>query len=70
MRMLQLILHFHNRAARVVAKGCPIFVIHGLPVVNALTRMKTGVPNEQVARMDEIQEALDEQIDQLERDYA
>jgi V/A-type H+-transporting ATPase subunit A len=70
MRMLQIILHFHDRAARVVAKGCPIFVIRGLSVVNELIRMKTSVPNEQVKRIDEIQESLDEQMDQVEKDYS
>jgi V/A-type H+-transporting ATPase subunit A len=70
MRMLQIILHFHDRAARVVAKGCPIFVIRGLSIMNELIRMKTSVPNEQVKRIDEIQESLDEQMDQVEKDYS
>jgi len=70
MRMLQIILHFHDRATRVVAKGCPIFVIRGLSIVNELIRMKTSVPNEQVKRIDEMQESLDEQMDQVEKDYS
>ena len=70
MRLLQVIYHFHNRAARVIAKGCPIFVIHGLPVVNTIVRAKTNVPNEQVEQIDEIQRALDEQMDQVEKDYS
>ncbi|HUV88288.1 MAG TPA: V-type ATP synthase subunit A [Anaerolineae bacterium] len=69
-RMLQIILHFHSRAARVIAKGCPIVVIHNLPIVNTLIRMKTTVPNEQVARMDEIVETLDRQMDELDRTYS
>jgi V/A-type H+-transporting ATPase subunit A len=69
-RMLQVILHFHDRAKRVINKGCPIVVLHDLPVVNTIVRMKTSVSNEQVDRIDEIREALDEQIDQVERDYS
>ena len=69
-RMLQIILHFHSRAARVIAKGCPIVVIHNLPIVNTLMRMKTTVPNEQVARMDEIVETLDRHMDELDRTYS
>jgi V/A-type H+-transporting ATPase subunit A len=69
-RMLQIILHFHDRATRVVAKGCPIFVIRGLSIVNELIRMKTSVPNEQVKRIGEMQESLDEQMDQVEKDYS
>ena len=70
MRLLQIILHFHDRAAHVIAKGCPIFVIHGLPVVNVLVRAKTNIPNERGERIDEILKALDEQMDQVEKDYS
>jgi V/A-type H+-transporting ATPase subunit A len=70
MRLLEIMLHFHNRAARVIAKGCPIFVIHGLPIVNTLVRAKASVPNEQVERIDDIRKALDEQMDQVEKDYS
>jgi V/A-type H+-transporting ATPase subunit A len=68
--LLQVIYHFHSRAARVIAKGCPIFVIHGLPAVNAMVRAKANVPNDQVEQIDEIQRALDEQMDQVEKDYS
>jgi V/A-type H+-transporting ATPase subunit A len=70
MHLLQVILHFHERAARVIAKGCPIFVIHRLPVVNALVRAKTSVPNEHLEQIDAIWKALDEQMDEVERDYS
>jgi len=68
--MLQIILHFHERAARIIAKGCPIIVIHDLPIVNTLVRMKTTVPNEQVEQIGEIWKALDEQMSQVEKDYS
>ena len=69
MRMLQIILHFHERAEGIIAKGCPIVVIHNLPIVNTLVRMKTTVRNEQVEQIDEIWKALDEQMDQVKKDY-
>ena len=69
MRMLQIILHFHERSVRIIAKGCPIIVIHDLPIVNTLVRMKTTVPNEQVEQIDEIWKALDEQMDRVKKDY-
>lgn len=68
-RMLETILHFHERARRVIAKGCPIVVVHELPVVPLLVRMKTTVPNDQLERIAEICQALDEQMDELERTY-
>jgi len=69
MRMLQIILHFHERAEGIIAKGCPIVVIHNLPIVNTLVRMKTTVRNEQVEQIDEIWKALDDQMDQVKKDY-
>jgi len=69
-RMLQIILHFHHRAVQIIARGCPIVVIHDLPVVNTLLRAKTNVSNERVEQIDEIWRALDEQMDQLQRDYS
>ncbi len=69
-RMLRTILHFHDRAERIVAKGCPIVVLHDLPIVNTLVRMKTTVPNDNIARIDVITADLDAQMNQLEQTYA
>ena len=68
-RMLDLILHFHQRAQRIIARGALIVVIHDLPVVNTLIRMKTLVPNDQLDKLDEIRQELDQQMDQLETEY-
>jgi V/A-type H+-transporting ATPase subunit A len=68
-RMLGLILHFHERALRIVKRGAPISVIHNLPVVDTLIRMKTLVPNEELVKMDEIQKTVDEQMSQLDMEY-
>jgi V/A-type H+-transporting ATPase subunit A len=70
-RMLELILHFHERAVPILSKGCPIYVIHCLPVVNDLVRMKTSIPNDQVdQRISELRGDLDQQMDQVMKDYA
>jgi V/A-type H+-transporting ATPase subunit A len=69
-RMLRAILHFHDRATRIIAKGCPIVLIHNLPIVNTLVRMKTNVPNDSVSKIDAVITDLDTQMDQLEREYA
>jgi V/A-type H+-transporting ATPase subunit A len=68
-RMLGLILHFHERAQRVVKLGAPIATIHGLPVVNTLIRMKVSVPNDDLSRLDAIQQEIDDQLLKLEADY-
>ncbi len=67
--MLEITLHFHDRAARIIAKGCPIVVIREQPIVNTLMRMKTSIPDEGTEKFDEIRKHLDEQMDEVERLY-
>jgi V/A-type H+-transporting ATPase subunit A len=68
-RMLELVLHFHERAQRIIKRGALIVVIHDLPVVDTLMRMKGLVSNDQLDQLDEIQKEMDEQLDQLEAEY-
>ena len=68
-RMLELILHFHERASRIVKHGAPISVIHSMPIVDTLIRMKTLVPNDQLEKMDEIERETDEQMSKLDTEY-
>lgn len=64
--MLNLILHFHQRAQQVIKIGVPVALIHELPVVNTLIRMKTLVPNEDLAKFNDIQKEIDDQLQKLE----
>lgn len=69
MGMLGLMLYFHSRAYKIIKAGATISVIHNLPVVNTMIRMKTEVPNEDLEQLNEIHKAIDEQMTQLEADY-
>ena len=68
-QMLGLILHFHHRGVRVVKRGATIAVIHKLPVVDTLIRMKNQVPNTDLSKLDEIRKQIDDQMNQLEAEY-
>ncbi len=68
-RMLDLMLHFHARALRIVKHGAPISVIHQLPVVDTLIRMKTLVPNTELGKLDDIRTTIDEEMSQLDAEY-
>ena len=57
------------RALRIAKHVAPISVIHGLPVVDTLIRMKTLVPNDQLDKMDEIEKSIDEQMSKLDAEY-
>ncbi len=68
-RMLNLILHFHHRAQAIVKHGATISVIHRLPVVDTLVRMKAQVKNDELPKLDAIINLINEQMDQLETEY-
>ncbi len=68
-KMLDLILYFHQRSQRIIKRGAHIGAIHNLPVVNDLIRMKTLVTNEDLTPLDQICNKIDEQMDQLEMEY-
>ncbi|MBI1855912.1 MAG: V-type ATP synthase subunit A, partial [Chloroflexi bacterium] len=68
-RMLGLILLFHRQAQRIIKLGAPINVIHDLPVVNTMIRMKTVVTNDDLAKFDDIEKNINEQIKKLEMEY-
>jgi V/A-type H+-transporting ATPase subunit A len=67
--MLALMLYFHDRAHDIIKMGATISVIHKLPVVDTLIRMKTQIPNDKLSMIKEIHEAIDAQMTQLEADY-
>ena len=68
-RMLNLILYFHQRAQHIIKQGALISAIHELPVVDTLIRMKTQVDNENLSRLDEIHKEISEQMQELEAEY-
>src|SRR5258706_952590 len=68
-RMLELVLYFHERGMNIVKRGAPISMIHDLPIVDTLIRMKSVVSNEELNKFDDIQKAIDEQMSQLDAEY-
>jgi V/A-type H+-transporting ATPase subunit A len=68
-RMLELVLYFHERGMNIIKRGAPINVIHDLPVVDQIIRMKSNINNDELNRFDEIQKAIDEQMSQLDAEY-
>ena len=68
-RMLELVLYFHERGMNIIRRGAPINVIHDLAVVDQIIRMKSNIENDQLDKFDEIQKAIDEQMSQLDAEY-
>src|SRR5512144_2317343 len=65
-RMLELVLYFHDRGMNIIRRGAPISMIHDLPVVDMLIRMKSNVKNDELNKFDDVQKAIDEQMGQLD----
>ena len=68
-RLLELVLYFHDRGMNIIRRGAPISVIHELPVVDTIIRAKSTVPSEEVQKLDDIQKQIDEQMSQLDAEY-
>jgi V/A-type H+-transporting ATPase subunit A len=68
-RMLELVLYFHDRGMSIIKRGAPINLIHDLPVVDMLIRMKSNIGNDELHKFDDVQKAIDEQMSQLDAEY-
>jgi len=68
-KMLELILHFHRRALKIVSIGALIKSIKELPVINPLIRMKNSIKNQDLSEFDKLREQMDMQMDNLESLY-
>jgi V/A-type H+-transporting ATPase subunit A len=68
-RMLELVLYFHERGMNIIRRGAPINLIHDLPVVDQMIRMKSNISNDELQKFDEVQKAIDEQMSQLDAEY-
>jgi V/A-type H+-transporting ATPase subunit A len=67
--LLELVLYFHDRGMAIVKRGAPISLIHDLPVVDAIIRAKSTVPNEELNKLEDIRKQVDEQMSQLDAEY-
>jgi V/A-type H+/Na+-transporting ATPase subunit A len=68
-RMLEIVLKFHERGMNIIKRGAPINLIHDLPAVDMIIRMKSNVPNDDLSKFDDIEKAIDEQMSQLDAEY-
>jgi V/A-type H+-transporting ATPase subunit A len=68
-RLLELVLYFHERGMAIVKRGAPINLIHDLPVVDTIIRAKSSVTNEEIDKLDDIQKMIDQQMGQLDAEY-
>lgn len=69
-RLLRIILTFHQEAGEAVKAGCPVSRIQGLPFVPRLIRLRSTVPNDDLGALDNVLVELRKEIHELRREYA
>ncbi len=65
-KMLKIIVDFHHLADGVVTKGAPIFKVTELSVTEDIMRMKSGIPNDQLKKLDDLEQKMQDEIARLE----
>lgn len=68
-RMLELVLYFHERGMAIVKRGAPINLIHDLPVVDKIIRAKSTITNEELGKFEDLQKEIDQQMGELDAEY-
>ena len=67
--ILMLIMTYYQRALKVIKAGAPLPTVVALPVKDEIVRLKSQVPNDKLEQMKEVEGRLDEQMDNLERQF-
>ena len=68
--LLRVVMHLYERGRVIIQKGAPVGSIQDKVTLWAqLTRAKATVPNDDLSGLDTLQQQLDEQLDDIEKDY-
>ncbi|GHU23542.1 V-type ATP synthase alpha chain [Spirochaetia bacterium] len=68
-RLLELIMEFHRRAAQCIKLGAPLLKITELPIRERLSRLKSEVENDSLTKLDEAEREMRISLEELERSY-
>ena len=68
-RLLELIMDFHQRASTCIKLGAPLMKITGLPLREKLARLKSEVKNGDCAALDDFGHEMRGALEELERSY-
>ncbi|MDR2618508.1 MAG: V-type ATP synthase subunit A [Treponema sp.] len=68
-RLLELIMEFHDRAATCIKLGAPLFKITSLSIREELSRLKSGIRNDDAQGLAEFERNMRSSLGELERSY-
>lgn len=67
--ILELMMEFYTRSLSVIKGGCPLTKISALEVYEEIIRIKTGIPNNELDKINDVALHLDKQFGELESIY-
>ncbi|MFQ3619590.1 MAG: V-type ATP synthase subunit A [Spirochaetales bacterium] len=67
--ILRLIMDFYARALRIIKGGAPLIKIRSLSLVERLVRIKSQIPNNQLEKIQEVRDLMEQELGGLEKEY-
>ena len=64
-KMLKIILTFYERGAEMIKKGATLIKLKRMKVHNEILKMKFSVPNDEIEKLDELQNRLNRAMDEM-----
>jgi V/A-type H+-transporting ATPase subunit A len=68
-RLLELIMEFHERSLTCIKLGAPLIKITSLPIKERLSRLKSAIKNENLEELTAFEQEMRSALDLLERSY-
>ena len=69
-RLLDLVLRYHLGGVELIELGVPVEQLHELPHAAELARLKSSIGNDEVDRMDETWQGVEQTFDRLRVEYS
>lgn len=69
-KILELMMEFYARALSVIKNGCPLTKVNALDVCEEIVRIKTGIPNDEIDKIHDVELHLERQFGELEGIYS
>ncbi len=69
-RILKIIMDFHDRALAIIQLGAPLLKVRELSCQEKIVRAKSSIANNELTRLDEIEALMVREMDELERSYS
>jgi V/A-type H+-transporting ATPase subunit A len=68
-RLLEMIMEFHERAANCIKLGAPLVIITALTIREGLSRLKSIVKNTELSQLDEATAEMRSEFGDIEKTY-